>query len=978
MRTLPIYRTGVLNDEDQEPCEGCPMFGKGGKCTVVQIQRFNREDIETDLYDPVDLLVVADPPSRRDTANNQYLSDKAGIQFLHKVKSLNFESFAVMPSVRCYPGDDVNYFTLKKKYKGGKQFSRETALEIATKAVGYCKKYVARAMLELSPRIILAAGELGALAMDMKSGVPQLRTKPIHPKPGLALATKQQGTVVTYDRAMARNNWWAEQDLQSDLDRLSGLLTTGYATPGANEKTIKVHVLDTVAKVGGFVDWLLTTKFDSNELICFDYETANLLLSNKHNRILNVGFTRLCDENVAYVVPFAHPETPFSADDLVEVAAHLKRLFEGVGASFYAFLAHHASFEAEMTKLFFDVWIGDNGGPGIWDLETFAYQLDENRKGPIAKPFSLATLASDYLGFTWYAETNMKSRRKNLAAEPITVVNYYVGVDAVVTARIMNVLIQRADVEGSLDDALRVQANLYSPCIVYTSDLRLTGQRINPDLLFKLRDKNSSIVHRLREIEEEFQDAPEAQQALEHIRSSAHGGRLQAVFTSSANKNFSLTSMQHRKALFWDVLELFGADTSVDKKFQEMHKNVPLVALYQEYQQLAKLDSSYLEPIAMWLQSPNSSKDGRLRPSFNLINTLTGRLSASDPNTQQLPRGDSKAKKQIKTLFTAEAGHVLVQLDFSQAEVRWLGILSGDRALSAKYAMAEEIKEKLLLDPNNKELKRALKVEGDIHMDTALTMYKLPRDLPFTDEKAAKFARQKAKSVCFGLIYGKTTASLAKDLGMDVDDTQEAVDLWLGQFPQAAVWLEQQQDDVVEHGLVVSPFGRWRRMPEAKSPDKSVSNRAKRQARNTPIQSAASDCCIIAACHVRKQLLTNPALKGIRLINTVHDSLIAEAPANEESIRAYAEVARSIFTDQDLLKDSFGIDITVPLAVDFDVGVNWGNMTDYDFTEQSLKRAMYDAEVIRAAPPGTLFEDVLPQKLLYDQAVLGLPVPEKK
>ena len=69
---------------------------------------------------------------------------------------------------------------------------------------------------------------------------------------------------------------------------------------------------------------------------------------------------------------------------------------------------------------------------------------------------------------------------------------------------------------------------------------------------------------------------------------------------------------------------------------------------------------------------------------------------------------------------------------------------------------------------------------------------------------------------------------------------------------------------------------------------------------------------------------------------------------------------------------------TVPLAVDFDIGVNWGNLTDFDFTEKSMKRALYDAEVIRKSPPGTMFEDVIDSLVLYDQAVLGLPVPEKK
>jgi DNA polymerase I-like protein with 3'-5' exonuclease and polymerase domains/uracil-DNA glycosylase len=980
-KSLPIYNVfkpeDLEGEEDieQSPCGECPMRERWGdrgmKCKLAPARRYDIEGTKPDEYDQVDLLVVADAPSVEDNEKGSFWSDDSGKGLLNSIKRLGFKSFVVIPSVRCFPGGQIDHFVMTKQYKGknGNNFKkRVTPLETAQAAVAHCKGYVSRAINDYNPKITLAMGPLAVTALGMKSNIPNLRVKPIHPKPGLARASRQEGTIVTYDRYMTDKSMSAFRDLKHDLKKVKGMATTGYSTPRGDDRTITIHTLDTTKKVKKFVDWLLTEDFLPDEMICFDFETDGLKLNTQHNRLLNVGFSRRYDEDTSYVIPLAHPQTPFSGEELAYIYKLLKKLFRSKGAKFYGWVAHSAQFETKMIKLFFDTWLGVEGGKPILDTETFTYLLDENRKGPVAHPYRLEELAADFLGFRWYEEQGIKLRRDRLALEPIERVNEYVGMDASVTSRLLNTLIERAAEEGSDEDLLRVSTKLYSKAILYTSDLTLTGQKVNPDLLRKLRAPDSAVVHRLAQIEQEFQKAPEVQQAMKLLHKNTYGS-MPAMFKSTTAQSFSLTSQDHRRALFWDVLKLSGADQSVDKDFQAKHKNVPLVALFNEYQGLSKLDSSYLKPIAEWLQSPNSMFDGRLRPSFNLINTATGRLSASDPNSQQMPRGDSDAKKQIKALFMAEIDKLIVQLDFSQAEVRWLGILSGDAALAEKYIRAEQIKEELLRDPGNVALKRALTVDGDIHMDTALRMYKLPRDLPFTDEKAAKLARQKAKTVCFGLIYGKVAKSLAADLKIPVEEAEEAIELWLAQFPQAAEWLHEVERLAEENGYVRSPFGRWRRLPEVASDDVSVVNRAKRQSRNTPIQSAASDTCIYAACKFREALMNspNPKLREARLVNTVHDSLNGEVPADHDTIREYAQLARSIFSDQNLLMEDFGIKITVPLAIDFDIGVNWGNMRDYDFSEEALNRAIFDAEVMRKQPAGTLWDHLKGKGVLYDE-----------
>lgn len=1336
-KKLPIYLGQPIEDAERAACENCELERYKSNCQRQPLTIFTLEGEPMPLGDEdsprLELLVIGDTPSFDDNKAKRFWGSEAGTSLLRKIKSLGVKNFAVIPAVRCYPGGDIDHNVLTKKYKGGPKFERVTPLSRAVKAVANCKEYVREALRQYNPKFVFAMGPLAAAALDLTGSIQQLRTQPIRPKPGLRSATPHEGVIVTYDRFEAVTNDWAYRDIMRDFAKIASAKETGFATPRGDDKTATIKVLNTVDKVTKFVDWMLTTEFDSQEVMCIDFETENMDLSTETNRLLNVGISRSCDEDVAYVVPLAHPETPFAPDELTEVYRQMKRLFRSEGASFYGWCGHNTQFEVTMVKLFFGVWLGEAGGVKTLDTMVLAYIFDEDRSETVNKPYSLETLAQEMLDFRWYGQSAMKSKRDRLSNEALDDVNTYVGYDAIVTARLLNTLLERMQEEGSAADLLRLAAKLYGPAIHYTVDLKLTGQHIDVNLLRMLRAPDSSIVHRLAEIEQEFANAPEVAKALSVIQQKAHGGQgMSPVFKTNANKTFSLTSQEHRQALFWDVLELEGADESVDKKFQERHKGVRLVDLFSEYQQLSKLDSSYLKPLADWLQSPNS-RDGRVRPNFNLVNTRTGRLSASEPNTQQTPRSDSTAKKQIKGMFKATDGNILVQLDFSQAEVRWLGILSGDQALAQKYKMADEIEAALLKDPKNEELKRRKKIDGDLHMSTAIMMYKLRDDIIFTDEKTAKAYRQRAKAcvhpdtliglnnelrhvylgmkeaagadpadgsihklsgvsvwngfgknidaiavhplvqkrgvnvvtrrgaltcsydhmfkladgrlvdaqdlkigdepvetevpivgdkpypalrhklfngtppvvielnddvayfagmytgdgcrqghaasishgplestdthglsykdwqdiviaaaakigldpragkkqvylghrhtqrylealgllipnkkslripdwitrsgrnaichfigglidtdgtvdkktgmvsfttkdvvfvgqvaaaaracglrigvepcwnktyekyyykmrimandafnilkpflrhpgkiarlrpmavksqshnqvllvedageitcldisvgtkdhlymtngllthnTCFGLIYGKTAKSLAKDLGIEEEEADEAVELWLSQFPKAAAWLTSMEEFAVQNGYVKSAFGRWRRLPEAQSADRSVVNRAKRQSRNTPIQSAASDGCIYAACRLRDavRFSEDKRLRKVRLINTVHDSLIAEAPADAEIVRDYCRLAKSIFTDRNLLKKDFGVDIIVPLAVDFDIGLNWGNMSDYDFTDTALERALHDAEVLRRQPPGTLLSDLKGKGLLFDE-----------
>lgn len=1295
------YTLTILDEtkEDLRPCVGCGLNEPQGsytKCRKTPIQYYRIDDgtatalIGTAAADePLDLLIVADAPTRADNQKGKFFEDSLGASLMKRFKDLGVKTFALIPAVRCYPGDQIDPFVMTKKYKGSQVKKYETARDRANDAVKTCKIYVERITAGRKPQMVLAMGPLAAAALGESRGIPALRVNRLHPWPGFVSgAQAREGIVYTYDRFLANEDMDqnALRSLYNDIETLKRIRETGYGSPNGygDHRNIEVITLDTVALVRQFVDYAMSDALEADDWLAMDYETRNLFCSAEQNRILNVGFSTTRDPYRAFVVPYQHPGTPFDGVELEAVKKELTRLFRGVGARFGGFLAHNAVFEVEMTKLFFDVWLGEEGEVPIYDTQNLAYQLDENRTGMMEHPYALEGLAREFLDFRWYADTGIKSKRENLSDLPIEEVNQYVGYDAAVTARLCNVLLDCAADEGSLYDIVRLSTKLYSPAIIYVTDMRMSGQLVNVDLLMKLRAPDSAIKTRIVEIEQWFQDQPEVKLALKIVNANS-GAKSGMSLIDTGVERFDLASHHHRRALFWDVLKLEGADTSVDKAFQTRHINNKIVSTYTEYQQLIKLDTSYLAPVARYLQSPNSA-DGRLRPSFILTGTKTGRLGCRNPNcyddkteiltrrgwvkfedltsqdtvaqwwphgaidfvlpseitkqtyvgpmtkllnqhidlvvtphhrcpvmtrrsgrlkvfeaqefpadhkqfhagvyaggdvslteaevtwicaaqadgswrtdvksgameftltkirkivrlrsaldalgakytehpkapnrvrfyvqscptlkwayqtigpkkeftsewllslsratldlfvleinhwdgcftrnnqytstlkenadliqvamtlsniratvnphsvcsvergthdwanawviyqtprnysmttnvektnvpyegkvycvtvpstfvvvrrngivcisgnTQQNPRGESLAGKQIKSLTKAPDGYVLVASDYSQAEVRWMGAIAGDKTLAKKYQHVIDIKKQLLVDPTNNDLLKALKIDGDIHQSTAITMFNLNPDIVFTDPKHAKLLRQRCKAVTFGVLFGKTVSVLAKDLGLTLEEMTEVYDKWMLQFTEAGEWLHAIEALAKDNGYVKSPFGRWRRLPESRSSNQGAANRAKRQARNTPIQSASSDCMIYGASKIRKQLMAhkNIDVRAAKIVNTVHDSLVVEIKACPTAIMEYMGLARSVLTDSDLLMEDFNFHVTVPMEVDFDLGADAGNMRDIIQTKESIDRALWDASVLRLQPAGTIFDDLKGRGLLWDEVM---------
>ncbi|WP_026487659.1 DNA polymerase [Caldanaerobius polysaccharolyticus] len=304
---------------------------------------------------------------------------------------------------------------------------------------------------------------------------------------------------------------------------------------------------------------------------------------------------------------------------------------------------------------------------------------------------------------------------------------------------------------------------------------------------------------------------------------------------------------------------------------QEFH---PLPAKILEYRGKVKMLRTYVDAL---LEA--ADEDGRVRTTFNLHGTVTGRLSSSNPiNLQNIPK-----TPEARNSFIATPGYTLVEGDLSQAEVRVL----------AWYCK----------DPN---LIKALSEGGDMHIRTASIMF---RKKP---EEVTPEMRQAAKRITFGLIYGKTVESLARDLGISVTEAQELYDRFFAAFPRVKEWIHAQQQLVLATGVTTTPFRRKRHFDLITGENRSE---VMRQAVNTPIQSTASDITLSAIIRIGHQLQNNP---NTRMLLTVHDSILLET--KEDPV----EVAR--WLKQEMV--GHVLDGTIPFDAEVKIGQRWGSLEE--------------------------------------------------
>ncbi len=350
-----------------------------------------------------------------------------------------------------------------------------------------------------------------------------------------------------------------------------------------------------------------------------------------------------------------------------------------------------------------------------------------------------------------------------------------------------------------------------------------------------------------------------------------------------AGEEFNINSPKQLAAVLFEKLGLphfkktksgYSTDADVMQKLRRLH---PIVDLILSYRQFAKLKSTYAEGLCKVIDD----KDGRIHSTFKQTLTMTGRLSSTEPNLQNIPV-KTELGRMFRKFFVAEEGGLLIDADYSQIELRVLAHVSGDPTLIAAFRDGE-----------------------DIHAITASQVFGVPLDSVNSE------MRKRAKAVNFGIVYGISAFSLSEDIGVSRKEAGEYIDAYFRKYPKVKEYLEETVKKAKADGYVSTLFGRRRYIPELAAKNKNLAAFGERVAMNTPIQGTAAD--IIKKAMVETDKALKEAGMKARLILQIHDELIVEAPEEE------AERALLILKE----KMENTVKLLVPLVADAHVGKSW-------------------------------------------------------
>lgn len=357
---------------------------------------------------------------------------------------------------------------------------------------------------------------------------------------------------------------------------------------------------------------------------------------------------------------------------------------------------------------------------------------------------------------------------------------------------------------------------------------------------------------------------------------------LETQIYDAAGEEFNINSPKQLGVILFEKLALpnskktkTGYSTAADvlEKLAPQH---PIVADILEYRQLAKLKSTYADGLANYI-----AEDGRIHTNFNQTITVTGRLSSTEPNLQNIPMRIELGRL-IRKAFLPKEGYVFMDSDYSQIELRVLAHMSGDEKLIDAYKQAQ-----------------------DIHRITASQVFKIPF------EEVTDLQRRNAKAVNFGIVYGISSFGLSQDLSITKKEAEAYISSYFETYPKIKLFLDKLVADAKEKGYVTTMFGRRRPVPELSSSNFMQRSFGERVAMNAPIQGTAADIIKIAMIRVHDRLLEEN-LKS-RLIVTVHDELLIETAEDEiEQVRMILEESMQQAAD-----------LQVKLEVDTHTGKNW-------------------------------------------------------
>ncbi len=578
----------------------------------------------------------------------------------------------------------------------------------------------------------------------------------------------------------------------------------------------------------------------SNELeVCIDTETTGI----DANNVELVGLSFSIKEHEGYYVPIAND------GDEKDGAKHILSLFKGLfDNTNITWIGQNLKYDFLVLK-----WYGVELRGKAFDTMLAHYVIEpEGRR-------SMDLLSGQFLGYEPVAiETLIGKKGKNqgtMRDVPLEQITEYAAEDADITLQLKNCFAPLIEKRG----VSRVFEEVENPLVRVLVNMEYEGVKVDTAFL----NDYSKVL------EEEAKKAEES------------------VF-AQAGVRFNLASPKQLGEVLFDVLKLdpkakktktgqYATGEDVLSKMAAKHKIVDDILNFREF---TKLKSTYVDAIPALI----NPKTGRIHTSYAQAVAVTGRLSSTNPNLQNIPIRSERGKEIRKAFIPRDPNRLLVSADYSQIELRIVAAISGD--------------------PNMCE---AFKQGKDIHTATAAKVYGIE------EADVTKEMRYKAKSVNFGIIYGQGAFGLADNLGISRTEAKEIIDNYKKEFPNIQKYMDQQINNAKELGFVETLMGRKRWLRDINSSNFTVRGFAERNAINSPIQGSAADMIKLAMIRVHREM--EKKQWESKMILQVHDELVFDAVENE--LPELKELILSCMTGAMILPNG------VPVEAEIGVGKNW-------------------------------------------------------
>jgi DNA polymerase I len=578
----------------------------------------------------------------------------------------------------------------------------------------------------------------------------------------------------------------------------------------------------------------LRAELSLQKAFCFDTETTGLDVYNSEL----VGMSFCWEPHTAYYVP-----VPSDRVKALEIVAGFKTVFEDkdivkIGQNIKFDYMMLWQYGIDVSGPFFDTMVAHHlVNPGLRHGMDYLAETYLNYR-----PVSIEEL----IGKKGKGQGSMRMVDVNVVKE-------YAAEDADITFQLMGILAKELDKDGLTDFFSRVEM----PLVRVLAQMELTGVSLDTK---ELAVFSKQLSGRIDLIEKEI--------------------------VALAGIDFNISSPKQVGDMLFDVLRIdpnakktkTGQYSTDEETLQKLKDKHPVVNKILEHRGLKKLLSTYVDA----LPSLINTQTNRLHTSYNQAIVVTGRLSSTNPNLQNIPIRDDDGREIRKAFVVANPEHLFLSADYSQVELRLMAHFSKDPHLVDAFAKGE-----------------------DVHAATASRIFNVPLAEVTSD------MRRKAKTANFGIIYGISSFGLAERLNIGRSEAKALIDGYFENFPGVKTFMDQCVKDARDKGYVTTLSGRKRYLPDIESRNAVVRGVAERNAINAPIQGTAAD--IIKAAMVKISDAFDKQGIQSKMILQVHDEL------NFEVVPEELQLVKTIV--KQAMENA--VSLSVPLDVEMGVGKNW-------------------------------------------------------